>query len=351
MSVWHACIFPLKKTTNNNKPKGKGKAAITKAGGRAGFVRSQTTPAAFNTSVKTGFRLSHTNDGNLRMAGVEHLRVATFHYGYNVNVDGAFPINPLFWVGCRVAAMADLFCNWKLHKLVLHYIPTVATSQDGTVSVGTRWGFGLDDGTEYIMLLSSPGGMMFNVREPMSCTIPLAPMIQNGYYTAPVAGVDSIPGTVYFRADCSGTSNVTLGNWLIEYDISLFNAKLDTKYLHTNGRNTADHAFTAAQCTAIGDARPYVMDYGAAQTNESVAFTLLEDYNAGWSNWNLIKGAMYFLIDMNTVDATQWAVARRYFGIAKTIGGALLSSLDNAAPHTLTMFSDVWTSAASWLSA
>jgi hypothetical protein len=346
------CIIPLKKNQNNNnvrrkkaKPKPRPKKPI---GLGNQLIKYRETPYAYTAQLQTGVQLSSTNNNVIRVKGLEHLRSVWFMYGYDSNVDAAIPINPLFWTGTRAANFCDLFCNFKLRKLILHYVPFCSTAVSGQITFGTRWGYGLDDGDTLTTLMSSPGGLLSSIREPFSTNIPLAPLIQNSYYTSPNQGADSIPGYLMWVIYSGLTADTRYGDMLIEYDIEYFNPKLDAHFHHITSRATDDRAFTAAQCTAVGDRRPYVWDNAGALSYDAVGVTVLEDTGNDYSTWKLAKGVFYYLVDMHMVDATQWGIARRYWGIAKTIGGTLLSSLDNAAPHTLTMLTDIWGAVAPW---
>jgi hypothetical protein len=316
----------------------------------------KTAPVAYGGVVKTGFDVKPVkNGGGVIIKGSELLTSLTYAYNAtNTNIHPhILPCNPRFWTATRLSNMSDLYSMYRTRKLTLSYIPDVGTDTSGTFVVGTLWGDAIDQITSidnmFRQISSSPGGTVAAVKFPVSINIPLTLLPQKRFYLTPRHGVDSIPFSLMWMTNDSGTSNISYGQFYIDYEIEFYSPIIYPEMTHTTSHGHQMVTFNADAVTVDGQTKPYVHDSGATGTTY---VGMVSDSNVTgdvtYMSWFPLIGKLYYFVDMYYVDSSQWTSTKRYFGLASAVGGALLTNRD-AAAKAIEVWGEVYAAASKWV--
>lgn len=105
--------------------------------------------------------------------------------------------NPVTWPGTRISAAARGYANWKLIRLTIHYTTATTTTKSGTGVIGTVFGEQDVDPANYANLLTSNGGVQFQVWTNCSTNIDCSQFTQLRYYVSEQHGPESTPFRIY----------------------------------------------------------------------------------------------------------------------------------------------------------
>lgn len=97
--------------------------------------RAYEVPSAYVSRENLRHNQRFSKDGSLVFTGRDLLVDGTQAW----TADGvwfAYPINPVFWTGTKVAAQARNYGQYRPLKLTLSYLPSVATTSSGDISLG-----------------------------------------------------------------------------------------------------------------------------------------------------------------------------------------------------------------------
>lgn len=243
--------------------------------------------------------------------------------------------------------MAYVCQNFRFLKFNLRYVPYVAATQAGMGVLTVLTGSTPKESVSFSSLASYAKAHVFSVREPTPWFDMLPIVTQQYYHMSPRHGVDSVPFHIVGKCDTGATVTTTMGQIWADYKIEFVNHIVTPDCSPCTAKHVTNLTFNAAQ-PAAGDTTYYVHDYGTAQSTPPTAVSILEDYNSVEHSFDLIKGMEYFLVDMNSVDQATWATAKRYYGIAKEVGGALMTHHDPASTGTMALLTEVYKAAENW---
>jgi hypothetical protein len=253
------------------------------------------------------------------------------------------------WVATRASRFAALYGLFTPRKIVFHYIPLVAATSAGSLFTGSVWGNPLRSGDQSQHLPNTAGGVITTLRNEISINFPLVHS-QKGYYVSPLYNVDSIPFTFVYTFQSTGLSAATgIGYWMMEYELELQNPVSGVQVAPAVYSTTGAKTFNATQCGAVGETRLYAYDNtAAADYYYSLATCLGDPTGDDDENFNVQKGAYYYMRDLYDVVTTQYATAKRYWGLVKRIGGALLTSRDAASAEVISALFTILGTDAPW---
>lgn len=132
------------------------------------------------------------------------------------------PANPLYWLGTRIAGLANMYQNYRPLSFSVHYVPQVAVTQPGTVFMGTLWESTSSHSDLQQTLLTSNGGLATPCYSPATSNVRLKTNLSMNLYRLHETGTyDSVP--FYFVAGLAGAS-VVPGYFFVTYKYVFKNA-------------------------------------------------------------------------------------------------------------------------------
>jgi hypothetical protein len=88
------------------------------------------------------------------------------------------PANPCYWLGTRIAALAQGYQNFRPLMFKVSYVPQCAVTQQGNVIAGTLWNTLPSPSNFQQTLRTSPGGMMTQCYKPATTAVTMRSNLQ-----------------------------------------------------------------------------------------------------------------------------------------------------------------------------
>lgn len=218
-----------KKTNNNNNTN----------------LRTVTAPASFGTAMHpSSYSITSSGNGSqIRVTGRDILGPLQFN-GAGSNVFGVFDLNPACWVNSRLSLVARTYEKYRYDRMVLHYVPSVATSSAGLVGIYFEPEVYDEVVNSVAAVLTHHNSIAGPVWGPLTCTYKRAPSDQTSYLCTEKAGVERGLMTQCKAAVISESGLTTLGLLAIEYDITFMYPELEfgftgEQYISTSATLTA----------------------------------------------------------------------------------------------------------------
>lgn len=144
-----------------------------------------------------------------------------------------FPVNPVYWTGTQIAALASSFMSYRPMRIQVHYQPKVGTNTAGSVYFGTAFDKAVTSSNTPRMLTTSNGGFMTQVYNRATSNVRCGTSLPQNLYK--IAGspddVDSNPFTMiaYTDANVAGAP----GDFTISYVFKLANPGITAVFDNT----------------------------------------------------------------------------------------------------------------------
>lgn len=120
-------------------------------------------PAAYTKSFSKFFKIVKQDGNSMTVRGrdlvysIPDNLIATYQ---DTNIITIIPCNPCYWLGTRIAAIANGYQNYRPLKFTVNYIPQCAVTQQGNVISGTLWNQTPSSANLQQTLRTSSGGML-----------------------------------------------------------------------------------------------------------------------------------------------------------------------------------------------
>jgi len=154
------------------------------------------------------------------------------------------PANPCYWLGTRIAALAQGYQNYRPLDMKFTYIPQCAVTQQGNVIAGTLWNQAPSSVNLQQSLRTSNGGMLSQCYKGFTSTVRLKSNLQyNLYKTAGTFDQESNP-FIYMAIAiaCNNTSGTPIipGYFYVTWSYLLKNPIGNTNIFYNSGLTTYD---------------------------------------------------------------------------------------------------------------
>lgn len=154
------------------------------------------------------------------------------------------PANPCYWLGTRIAALAQGYQNYRPLDMKFTYIPQCAVTQQGNVIAGTLWNQAPSSVNLQQSLRTSNGGMLSQCYKGFTSTVRLKSNLQyNLYKTAGTFDQESNPFIYMAIAIACNNSNGTPiipGYFYVTWSYLLKNPIGNTNIFYNSGLTTYD---------------------------------------------------------------------------------------------------------------
>lgn len=212
-------------------------------------------PSAEGTTKGSYFK-SYSNGNNMTVIGKDLVYASPGSSVSNTPSDGAafaiIPANPCYWSGTRIAQVAAGFQHYKPVKLSFEYVPQVATTQSGTVYMGTLWDTAVPDSALQQSLLSSNGGMSTQVYNGCVSNVHLSGNLPQSLFECGGNMSSQKANPFQFIAVTSGAGDVVPGYFYVSYEYVLHNPIGAGKLYQTVNHDPASNfAFALPLITAL----------------------------------------------------------------------------------------------------
>lgn len=203
---------PLKKllnnlTTKNNKSKNSNKnknnkkiniKIINKNKNRKGNgkPKNRKIAAANIRNMNRDFKILYQDGTTVKVTGRDlvYKIPSTITSTINNQTITIIPANPCYWLGTRIAALAQGYQNYRPLNMKFTYIPQVAVTQQGNVICGTLWNQAPSNENIQQSLRTSNGGMLSQCYKSFTSIVRMKSNLQfNLYKTAGTFDQESNP--------------------------------------------------------------------------------------------------------------------------------------------------------------
>lgn len=178
-----------------------------------------------------------TNNNSLIISGIDKV----YTEFDELDESGLFcviPLNPNCWEGSRVAHTAKAYQNFRPLKIIMHYTPSVGTTNNGTIWYGTTSGNSPPStGKLENSLFTSNGGGISQIAIPKHIPIRLGKNLQQRLFSTRVdVTPEGLPMT--FFCFVKGFDQVP-GVWTVEYKFEFRNPISDDQPFQTSQLDSA----------------------------------------------------------------------------------------------------------------
>lgn len=180
-------------------------------------------PSALTSSSSGAFGI-RMSGSNTIITGKDILSLDSASVQADTGVFGAYPANPIYWTGTRLALYARQFSQYRPLNMRVTYKPAVGTTTSGTVYLGTFFaGSESDDAALSRTLYASNGGVSTQAYAKATSNITLHnKLTQRAYPLAEGLSEDTSPFT--FVAAVQGfVGSVAPGQLEVEYTYEFIN--------------------------------------------------------------------------------------------------------------------------------
>lgn len=195
------------------------------------------TPAAFSRRLNATWSM-YTRGRSTYVTGHDILSLDVDRSAGESGVFWTFPVNPVYWTGTQIAAVASSYMSYRPLRLRIQYKPKVGTSESGSVTFGTCFDKVVTASNLQRTLNASNGGFTTQVYHPSQTTISCGTNLnQNLYNTCGSPDdVDVNPFTMVAYTDCSKSG--IPGEFVVYYTYKLTNPGITAVYDNSGYKET-----------------------------------------------------------------------------------------------------------------
>lgn len=153
-------------------------------------------PAANTKNMNRDFRILYQDGNTVRVTGRDlvYQIPSDITSRYNSDIITVIPANPCYWLGTRIAALAQGYQNYRPLNMKFNYIPQCAVTQQGNVIAGTLWNQAPSNVNLQQSLRTSNGGQLSQCYKPFTSIVRMKSNLQyNLYKTAGTFNQESNP--------------------------------------------------------------------------------------------------------------------------------------------------------------
>lgn len=187
---------------NNNNNKNKRRVTIninniknTRRRGN-GRPKNRKIAAANIRNMNRDFKILYQDGTTVKVTGRDlvYKIPSDLTANYANQVITLIPANPCYWLGTRIAALAQGYQNYRPLNMKFTYIPQVAVTQQGNVICGTLWNQAPSNDNIQQSLRTSNGGMLSQCYKSFTSVVRMKSNLQfNLYKTAGTFDQESNP--------------------------------------------------------------------------------------------------------------------------------------------------------------
>lgn len=173
-----------------------------------GKPKNRKIAAANVRNMNRDFKILYQDGTTVKVTGRDlvYQIPSTLAGNYGSEVITIIPANPCYWLGTRIAALAQGYQNFRPLNMKFTYIPQVAVTQQGNVICGTLWNQAPSNENIQQSLRTSNGGMLSQCYKSFTSVVRMKSNLQfNLYKTAGTFDQESNPFN--FMALAIGTTN------------------------------------------------------------------------------------------------------------------------------------------------
>jgi len=166
----------IKNKNNNNKGKNKIK--------RKRRFRRKIIPAANIKNMNRDFKILYQDGNTVKVTGRDLVyKIPNDIVDQDASgVITIIPANPCYWLGTRIAALAQGYQNYRPLNMKFTYIPQCAVTQQGNVIAGTLWNQAPSNENLQQSLRTSNGGQLSQCYKGFTSTVRLKSNLQYNLY-------------------------------------------------------------------------------------------------------------------------------------------------------------------------
>lgn len=200
-------------------------------------------PAANTRSMNRDFRILYQDGNTVKVTGRDLVYKIPSDI---VDQDGTgiitvIPANPCYWLGTRIAALAQGYQNYRPLNMKFTYIPQCAVTQQGNVIAGTLWNQAPSNDNMQQSLRTSNGGQMSQCYKGFTSIVRLKSNLQyNLYKTAGQFDQESNPFLyIAMAVGCKqGEDHIIPGYFYVTWSFLLKNPIGNTNIFNNSGITT-----------------------------------------------------------------------------------------------------------------
>lgn len=141
-------------------------------------------PAANVKTMNRDFRILYQDGNSVRVTGRDlvYQIPSDITSQYNSDIITVIPANPCYWLGTRIAALAQGYQNYRPLNMKFSYIPQCAVTQQGNVIAGTLWNQAPSNVNLQQSLRTSNGGQLSQCYKPFTSVVRMKTNLQYNLY-------------------------------------------------------------------------------------------------------------------------------------------------------------------------
>lgn len=141
-------------------------------------------PAATTQSYTKQFKILYQDGNTVKVTGRDLIYKIPDELTQQLatNVITVIPANPAYWIGTRIAALAQGYQNYRPVAMKIHYVPQCAVTQQGNIIAGTLWDQAPTFESLQQSLRTSNGGLLTQCYKPATSTIRMKTNLQYNLY-------------------------------------------------------------------------------------------------------------------------------------------------------------------------
>jgi len=280
-------------------------------------------PAANTNRMNRDFQILYQDGNTVKVTGRDlvYKIPETIVDQQNTGVITVIPANPCYWLGTRIAALAQGYQNYRPLAMKFTYIPQCAVTQQGNVIAGTLWNQAPSNDNLQQSLRTSNGGQLSQCYKGFTSIVRLKSNLQyNLYKTAGQFDQESNP-FIYMAiaVSCLNSSNQKIipGYFYVTWSFLLKNPIGNTNIFYNSG--ITNFQYVKENATYENKTIVYLqpgqndIQMGAiVQVENDAENTVAPYYNGSYYNINDEDKVWYFA--NSTIQQTN-ALARETQGI------------------------------------
>jgi hypothetical protein len=198
-------------------------------------------PAANTKNMNRDFRILYQDGNTVRVTGRDlvYQIPSDIVSQYNSDIITVIPANPCYWLGTRIAALAQGYQNYRPLSIKFNYIPQCAVTQQGNVIAGTLWNQAPSNVNLQQSLRTSNGGQLSQCYKPFTSIVRMKTNLQyNLYKTAGQFDQESNPFIyIAMSVGClnENKQNIVPGYFYVTWSFVLKNPIGNTNIFYNSG--------------------------------------------------------------------------------------------------------------------
>jgi hypothetical protein len=202
-------------------------------------------PAANTRTMNRDFRILYQDGNTVKVTGRDlvYKIPSDITDQEGTGIITVIPANPCYWLGTRIAALAQGYQNYRPLNMKFTYIPQCAVTQQGNVIAGTLWNQAPSNDNIQQSLRTSNGGQMSQCYKGFTSIVRLKSNLQyNLYKTAGQFDQESNPFLyIAMAVGCKqGEDHIIPGYFYVTWSFLLKNPIGNTNVYNNSGITTYD---------------------------------------------------------------------------------------------------------------